>query len=324
METSHSTDATPADSIFQNLPDSAALLDATGTIIEVNKAWTRFGLNNGANPNAITTGVNYLHLCRQAGSDSPEAAHVADGIEAVLDGGAFEHDVEYPCHSPEAKRWFLSRVTPVHHPRAKVLVTHVNITKQKVTEIALRESTTRDPMTQLSNLVHFNTELDRTLTPSEDCGEKQKSPGHGVGVLYLDLDGFKAVNDTYGHAAGDEVIMMVANRLRDNTTAADLVARLGGDEFAIMRPCTTQLHLDRTAAQLVNAIERPYSLGFHTACIGLSIGFHVAQIGESPAHVKKLADSRMYQHKQSRMATAQRKQLLTPRLDSSLSTGWDI
>lgn len=231
---------------------------------------------------------------------------VAQGILAVARGEAFEHDVDYPCHSPHTSRWFMTRITPVQHFQAKVLITHVNITRQKLTEIALQESTTRDAMTQLNNQEFFDRKLQQLLVESFSSEVVQLSPtGSGIGVLYLDLDGFKLINDTYGHWVGDQLLMKVAERLRQVTRPGDIVARLGGDEFGILRPKTTLDAVCELADQLTAVVEQPYVLDAATVGIGLSVGLHMARPGQCLNEAKHAADRHMYARKRQRSANLQ-------------------
>lgn len=289
------------DSVFHCLPDSAALLAGDGTIVAVNQAWQDFGAANGANPDVIGPGVNYVETCQAAAAHAPEAGLVAQGILAVARGEAFEHDVDYPCHSPHTSRWFMTRITPVQHPEARVLITHVNITRQKLTEITLQESTTRDAMTQLHNQAFFDRELHVCLTRQTDLKHTNRASADlGVGVLYLDLDGFKQVNDTYGHMIGDQLLMKVAERLRRTTHQTDILARLGGDEFGVLRPKTTLDDLNYLACRLHRAIAQPYHLDCPPVVIGASVGVHVARPGQCLHAVRHAADRHMYEHEQQR------------------------
>ena len=121
------------------------MLDEHGEIILTNKAYREFGERNGLKLGAVFEGTNYLAVCDTAsGEHSQEAAKFAEGIRGVLAGKHTAFEQEYPCHSPEEKRWFLGRVTPVQGegPR-RVVIAHENITERKEAEKALRESEER-------------------------------------------------------------------------------------------------------------------------------------------------------------------------------------
>jgi hypothetical protein len=145
----------------------------------------------------------------------------------VLRGETVESDLEYACPSPSVGRWFIVRVSSVPADPPGALVTHVNITRRKAAEDDLLHRASSDPLTGLANRTALEQRLRRALTPRAG-----RTPSPDVGVLCLDLDGFKPVNDTFGHAAGDEVLQVVAHRLLGVVRPQDTVARLGGDEFA--------------------------------------------------------------------------------------------
>ena len=118
-------------------------------------------------------------------------------------------------------------------------------------------------------------------------------------VLYLDLDAFKAVNDTYGHKAGDLVLQTVTNRMLTAVRAADLVARLGGDEFAVL--CVEVGHADQATAladRLIAAVAEPIDIGEGTVHVGVSIGIALATDGATAAtDLLEMADQALYEAK---------------------------
>ncbi|MEO8159743.1 MAG: GAF domain-containing protein, partial [Betaproteobacteria bacterium] len=119
--------------ILNALPAHVALLDTEGVITSVNEAWQRFASANMLQGPADAIGLNYLGICESArGEGSSEAAHVAAGIRAVLDGSAKRFSIEYPCHSPAEQRWFLLTVTPLSNERLTgAVVMHLDVTQQR-------------------------------------------------------------------------------------------------------------------------------------------------------------------------------------------------
>ena len=116
-----------------------AVLDDQGEIILTNKAYRDFGAQNGVEPRTVSEGVNYLAVCDAAsGEHAEEAKPFAEGLRKVLSGKHHDFELEYPCHSPEEKRWFIARVTPFsgEGPRC-VIVAHENITERKRAEAEL-------------------------------------------------------------------------------------------------------------------------------------------------------------------------------------------
>ena len=125
-------------SIIDALPEHVAVLDPTGVIIAVNAAWTRFALaNGGVHGSSMGVGSSYLQACPAPGEPDPEGEDEGDratgikaarGIRAVLGGELTSFTLEYPCHSPTEKRWFVMNVAPVRHPGLGAVVSHINIT----------------------------------------------------------------------------------------------------------------------------------------------------------------------------------------------------
>ncbi|HXV99972.1 MAG TPA: ATP-binding protein, partial [Anaerolineae bacterium] len=119
--------------ILNSLEGHIAVLNEDGVIISVNAAWERFAYENGGSAQARTgVGMNYLEVCRQAkGESADEAYHVLAGLEAVLNGSQGRFSLEYSCHSPIERRWFLLNVTPLLQRGYGAVVAHHNLTQQK-------------------------------------------------------------------------------------------------------------------------------------------------------------------------------------------------
>jgi diguanylate cyclase (GGDEF)-like protein len=125
---------------------------------------------------------------------------------------------------------------------------------------------THDPLTGLPNRTLFRDRLDQALSQANRQGEM-------VAALYLDLDQFKEVNDTLGHAAGDLLLKSVAQRMRGALRKTDTLARLGGDEFGIVQVGPHQpQHAESLARRLIEVMSEPFELSDHHAAVGVSIG----------------------------------------------------
>jgi len=122
------------------LSTNIAILNEKGIIIAVNRSWREFALNNSMDISPMSEGVNYLEVCDLSdGGNSDEAGLVAAGIREIISGNQKEFSLEYPCHSPEEKRWFNMLVTRFEYNGAiRVVVAHENITKRKLVESELR------------------------------------------------------------------------------------------------------------------------------------------------------------------------------------------
>ena len=150
-----------------------------------------------------------------------------------------------------------------------------------------RDSARRDRLTRLWNSRYLHEALEREIY-------RCRRYGRPFGLLVLDLDGFKAVNDTAGHEAGDQVLQIVGRVLRENCRATDIPARLGGDEFAVIVPEASSLTVPRYALKLVDLIGRaPFPAAFPrvTASVG-AVAF--ARAPESVEAALHAADEAMY------------------------------
>jgi diguanylate cyclase len=150
-------------------------------------------------------------------------------------------------------------------------------------------SASHDPLTGLANRVLFAEKLAAALS---------HSPGlvrvPDVGLLYIDLDHFKPVNDSYGHAAGDAILLTVADRLRDRVRPEDTVGRLGGDEFAVCAPRINAAQLSALAECIDRALAEPHWVQGHSVIVKGSIGVYLGAAGDAPAHALESADQAMY------------------------------
>lgn len=176
-------------------------------------------------------------------------------------------------------------------PTLGFLVTVDDVTEARHAERALRRQALHDPLTGLPNRYLF---LDRL----EAAGRRhERSPGRGTAVLYLDLDGFKPVNDGHGHETGDDLLREIALRLVSAVRATDTVGRLGGDEFAVVCEDSDQ----ETALLVANRIQEAFGEQVLVAGASFTVGLSIG-VGLSPPHpVEGLvgcADRAMYRAKQ--------------------------
>ena len=156
-----------ARSVLDSLSAHVAILDRNGVILETNAAWKNFAGANDIQMRPDTVNVNYLDICSSAlGESAEEARDVYRGIRDLIDGNIDEFVIDYPCHSPDEKRWFYMRATRLNLPgEVRVVVSHENITPLKKTEEALkqRERDLRDREHELEiktqNLEDANTAL---------------------------------------------------------------------------------------------------------------------------------------------------------------------
>ncbi|MEP3233298.1 MAG: EAL domain-containing protein [Hyphomicrobiales bacterium] len=174
-----------------------------------------------------------------------------------------------------------------------------DITDKKEAEERIAYLAHNDALTGLVNRTHFSRSITEHINSKDEKGL--------WAVMFLDLDGFKLVNDSKGHAAGDQLLEIVAKRIKSLCTDNDVVARLGGDEFAILcRSANSIQALTTFAEKLINAIKQPYQLvsdhsvsGISTS-IGIALGDHGAASEESLLHNADLA---LYRAKHEGKAT---------------------
>jgi diguanylate cyclase (GGDEF)-like protein len=167
-------------------------------------------------------------------------------------------------------------------------------------EVVLQRSQNRlvrlalhDPLTSLPNRTLLEDKLSEVL-------DRQTVSGAPVAVMFVDLDGFKTVNDTQGHAAGDELLRLVGRRLNSLVRGRDIVARLGGDEFVVVAETIDERAAEHLAQRIVDA----FSAGFvtdklHAGSVTASVGVAMIEPGTEPAEALRRADSAMYHAKQS-------------------------
>ncbi len=191
--------------------------------------------------------------------------------------------------------WNNLRIDPVMGADGKV--THYvgvidDITEARQNEEQLRHLATHDPLTGLPNRATLHDRLQSSIERAlrdRDC----------VAVVYLDLDNFKAINDTFGHAAGDVVLKMVADRLASSVRAGDTVSRIGGDEFvAVINDCQGVDHMGELVKRIHhNAIE-PILISGREVLPGVSIGVSLfPHDGGDSAAILRAADAAMYRAK---------------------------
>ena len=166
--------------------------------------------------------------------------------------------------------------------------------ERRHTEARLLHAALHDTLTGIANRSHFFERLAAAMAARDEHAET-------VAVLYLDLDGFKPVNDTFGHAAGDEVLRVVSERISTALRPDDLVARLGGDEFAVL--CTGVTGVDEATAiaqRLIDAVTAPIGLPGGDVSVGVSIGVAVDPAGQlAGERLLEAADAALYDAKSS-------------------------
>jgi len=176
-------------------------------------------------------------------------------------------------------------------PTALVYLTAHALRRAEATARALEHQATHDALTALPNRALFQGRLEQALAGAARGGD-------AVAVLFLDLDRFKVVNDSLGHAAGDDLLVAVAGRLAGCVRGGDTVARLGGDEFAVLLAgLGVGREATRTAERIIRALDAPFRLGGHDVVTATSIGIAVGGTGHAAVDLLRDADVALYRAK---------------------------
>lgn len=168
-----------------------------------------------------------------------------------------------------------------------------DITSQRQLEEELRHAALYDPLTQLPNRRLLRDRAEHALT--------LRSRRHaGVAALFVDLDDFKGVNDTFGHDVGDEVLVEVAHRLAEGVRECDTLARLGGDEYVILlEELVDRSQVATIAEKMRSGFSEPVQTAAGAIQVSASIGIHVATEGDDYDALLRAADTAMYNAKRS-------------------------
>ena len=187
-------------------------------------------------------------------------------------------------------RTFKIRHRPM--PDGGWVATHEDITEQRRSEVKIEYMAHHDALTDLANRVLLNERLEHAL--GRRIHREQM-----VAVHHLDLDQFKAVNDTFGHPAGDKLLKIVADRLRGLVRETDTIARMGGDEFVVVQaPIRDPAEATSLAQHIIRLMTEPFDLDGHQAVIGASIGIAVGPgDGLRPDRLLRNADLALYRAK---------------------------
>jgi len=271
---------------FHTAAEGIMVTDRTGRIIAINPAFTK------------VTG----HVLSAAIGRSPEILYAERHTQSFFDAqqeklsleGAWKGEVWFKNTAGQRFPVWLS-TTAVTAPEGDVteyVSIFRDITERKEREDHFRRQATYDPLTQLPNRTLFFDRLEQAILAA---GRKEDV----ASLLFVDLDRFKSVNDTLGHAMGDKLLKQVAERLQECVRDCDTVARIGGDEFAIvLEDDSDGSAAIRVATKTITALNRSFDLGGACASIGCSIGISMfPEDGEGGDDLLSKADEAMYQAK---------------------------
>lgn len=267
--------------VLDSISEQLAVIDAAGTILYCNRAWNDFGSRNGMPEGYAWLGKNYLDTCEAAAMRGDgDASSVGRGMRLVIKGELSFFLHEYPCHSPERKRWFEMRFSRLLGRENLYVVVHHDITARKLSEerIAelnseLRELSRTDTLTKLANRLRLDAALNVELQRAERYGNT-------FSVILSDIDYFKKINDTRGHLAGDAALVRLAKVIAESCRRSDMAGRWGGDEFLIILPETSVESAALDAEKLRLAIPASQPPGGYTCSFGVTT-YHSGDTSDS-------------------------------------------
>jgi len=273
---------------MEQIGEGVAVYDNDDILIYANPA---FGAMHGRDPSELE-GRHF-----GAFMDSADTAHDADDARSQrardeADGGEVTR-LEFTTETPAGRRTVqvtVSRLRNEARQQIGRVICVLDVSDRKALEAQLHQAATHDPLTGLPNRRLLFDRLESAMA----AVERERRP---VAVLFLDLDGFKAVNDTHGHDVGDQILRLVADRLTACVRAGDTLARLAGDEFVVL---LADLGPDdqaaATAARILDRLNEPFAIGALRLSLTASIGVAVAH-GGRPRDILHAADSAMYDAK---------------------------
>ncbi len=227
----------------------------------------------------------------------PDAEGMEGDVRRLLDGEMLEARWEhrYPSQLPPGYRTMEAIGRHIEYRgRPALLVTTRDISERKATENRLREMTRTDSLTGIPNRRAFYEAVDYWRAEAA-----RNRTSHAV--CYIDLDRFKSVNDAFGHQAGDDLLVDIAERLRATVRRTDILARLGGDEFSVLLPATSADEAAHVAEKLIVQIDLAAA---SYPEVGASVGLTTFNSDEDPDQIMNRADREMYRIKMARRAKA--------------------
>ncbi len=267
----------------------AVVLDVDGAVVSLNRAWRDYEALRRVRI-GLGIGDNYFEAVST--DDAPAwwgGSRAATGILSVLTGRRARFTMDYSVLGVDGEQWFELGVEPLAHEAGGVLLTHTDITDRKQAEESLIVRALHDDLTGLPNRALLHDRIAHAMT-------KAGRRGHNTVVMFIDLDRFKMVNDSFGHAAGDAMLVAVAERLRRSVRYGDTVGRLGGDEFLVLCEQVSSEHEAVVIVErILKALDEPLRIDGQTIYPSASIG--VAVDSQESVGVETLianADAAMY------------------------------
>lgn len=278
------------------LRDLVLVLGPEGTIQMVSGSWTQ---RTGYDPEEMVgrSAFDFVHP-----EDVGRAAQrAAERLQEPPESPVVPVELRVR-HADGAYRWYEALASPLRVGGAtELVVTLRSIDHHRALAERLNRLARSDPLTGLVNRRGALEDLDELLGAWRVAGEERGQVP--AAALFVDLDGFKGVNDRLGHGAGDDVLVETGRRLRACVRQGDVVARWGGDEFVVLlADPPDEEFVARVAARVVAALAVPFPTRAGTAELRASVGATLAEPGEDADALVRRADRAMYQEKRQRLA----------------------
>ncbi|ARJ44002.1 diguanylate cyclase [Pantoea alhagi] len=289
--------------LIENSTDLIAHCDTDGRYVSISPSYSKM-TGWPADEMIGQLVVEFLHPDDRAHA-TKALAHLFNGgvLPDVVEVRKLHHDGYYMTLGTKA----CSVIDPSTGNSIGAVLVSRDISRDKEKIRKLEKLATRDPLTGLPNRAWINDHVDRMLAQGEDLVY--------TAVLFIDLNGFKAVNDAMGHAAGDVLLQQVSERLQSCMHPGDSVARLGGDEFVVATKCGSREAASAIAQRLIESLKEPFTVNNMEIRIGAAIGISLARSGTASAKMLfENADIAMYQAKVKRDGTYQFFEPATPPL----------
>lgn len=275
--------------LIENSTDLIAHCDNEGRYVSISPSYSEM-IGWSADEIIGQRVVDYLH--------PDDRASATEELVRLFNGGTLPDVVEVrKLHRDGHYITLGTRACGVSDPATgrnlgAVLVSR-DITRDKERIRKLEKLATRDALTGLPNRAWINDQVGCMLAQDDDLAY--------TAVLFIDLNGFKAVNDSLGHATGDALLQQVSERLQHCMCPGDSVARLGGDEFLVAAKCSSRETASAIAQRILESLNKPFAINSRDLRIGASIGISLARFGTASAKVLvEQADRAMYQAKARR------------------------
>lgn len=277
--------------ILDSLASALAVIDSAGVVQATNLTWQQCALSPVDSLASLEVGQSFLDACHAAATaDTALGEHIADGTRRVLAGRAPRFEIQFEVASPDTSRWFLLVVT--HLPEIGAVVSRTDTTTHHTVQEVFADLAFHDPLTGLPNRWLVLDRLRMVVGRSERRGT-------WATVVFADLDRFKVINDSFGHAAGDQVLAEVASRLRDALRGEDTCGRWGGDEFVVVLELDQADVIGPIVRRLQAAVAEPFPVGDELVGVGVSLGVAMATTNPRIEQLLELADDAMYRAKRS-------------------------